>query len=527
MVVAQFGWYRYFVSVSSAFEANVAKNIPVNVELTVTKAYKDANGNMHVIAVASDDLPDLQDDRMSRRCIIDMASQCENKELPLLDNHKATFAFGYTTSAMTQKNKDTGGFELVVDFQLKDNYPQSTDLFNAVTAQKSSYQLSIGGFLDRSKPDAVEIESRDGKICRVINALRLEHIAMTRSEGAANPRTRTLSAVVKALFENPEFAADVNAGIGKTSEESEMTAQELAAKAAEDAKLKAEAEAKAKSEAEAKAKAESEAKAKAETEAAAKVKAEAEKAKEEAEKAKAEVAAEKGVLKRIVSAITGAFTDPVDAEKAKAEKEAAEKAAAEKAATEKAAAEKAAKEAAEKAKSDKDKVESEQVLSAEKAAEKLADDITKTDMAKLSEPVQSKLMAAMRKTFGGAGLLGMTEEQLAALIGNAAHKAIAPKLDELKKSFDAKIEEVKKDNAGTAKNVAEAVAKAAEQATDAVSKAGEEADKLAKANAERLAKIEKANGITPPAETKPQAPANNPFKGMFKKVSAQAGLTGK
>lgn len=168
--------------------------------LPLTKAYKDDEGRMHVVGVASDTLPDFHNDRMSDKAIAQMARQASQEDLPLLDNHRATFGFGRTfTGRSTRKGKAR---ELVIDFELDAKYPQAVDLFNEVLTGKAKKQLSIGGMLNLENPKAVRFEEdkKTGRVIRVIEDIALEHIAATRPKHAANERTGFIQAVVKGLL---------------------------------------------------------------------------------------------------------------------------------------------------------------------------------------------------------------------------------------------------------------------------------------------------------------------------------------
>lgn len=180
-------------------------------EVELQRCYKEPDGTMHVIGIASDDQEDRTNDRMSTKCVHSMAEQCTKNDLPLLDNHRATFGFGHTHAAFakqrpkknTQTGKDTGEFitELEVDFALDSRFPQSEVLFEEVLGGGTKKQLSIGGFLNTKNPRAISFEENDkGRTIRVINDLELEHIASTRPKMAAVPRTRFVEAIIKDIW---------------------------------------------------------------------------------------------------------------------------------------------------------------------------------------------------------------------------------------------------------------------------------------------------------------------------------------
>jgi len=187
-------------------------------DATLRQAYKTPDGKKHVVAVASDDQEDRTRDRMSKRAVRSMADQAAKNKLPLLDNHRATFGFGETFSAMAKKN-EKGHTEFLVDFELDDRFPESDVLFTEVAQGKCKKQVSIGGFLNLENPNAVRFEENaQGNLVRVIDDIVLEHIATTRPGMAAVPRTRFVDAVVKDVFGN-ESVEETKAFVQKVLEE--------------------------------------------------------------------------------------------------------------------------------------------------------------------------------------------------------------------------------------------------------------------------------------------------------------------
>jgi len=176
------------------------------------EAYKDAQGKMHIRGIASDDLEDLQRDRISLSALKKMVKQCK-KGLPLLPEHRASFEIGMSTDAELRKNQQTNATEMVVDYILYDDYPQARTLFKEALAQECWRQLSIGGKLNENstKPAYLE-ETADGRVVRVLNDLILDHIAVTRANMAANPRTGFLDAMFKSLDESG-FSIDEFQGV--------------------------------------------------------------------------------------------------------------------------------------------------------------------------------------------------------------------------------------------------------------------------------------------------------------------------
>ncbi len=170
--------------------------------LSLNKAYKDDEGKMHVIGVASDTSVDQQGDRMSERALRAMVRQARDNKLPLLETHRSTFAFGKTSDANLVDNGTTKQF--VVDFELFEDFPQAKSLFREVLKGEKDKQLSIGGRLNLNNPKAIRFEDTKAGTVRIIEDLELDHIATTRRNHAANENTEFLSAIIKALDDNDE-----------------------------------------------------------------------------------------------------------------------------------------------------------------------------------------------------------------------------------------------------------------------------------------------------------------------------------
>ena len=168
----------------------------INFNTTITKAFKDDEGNMHVVAIASDNKPDCENDRMSARCIDGFVKQCK-RGVDILENHRSTFAFGVTVDAWKEDQPDS--VSLAIEILLKPEYPQSADLFQSVLSGKEDKQLSIGGWLD---PDAgIEYEFNSaGQRVRVIHGIELDHVAVTRPGQACNQRAGFLQAMIKDIL---------------------------------------------------------------------------------------------------------------------------------------------------------------------------------------------------------------------------------------------------------------------------------------------------------------------------------------
>jgi len=180
-----------------------------NFDALITKATKDDKGRMHVKAIASDNLEDRHGDRMSDKAIISMVKQANANETPILPNHHDAFAIGKVAKAKTVHMKTKVQFAL--DAILDEDFVQSEKLFRSVKKGERKFQLSIGGFLNLDDDDAVEFEeNKKGRFVRVINSLTLDHIAVTRKNMAANPRTGFRNALVKSIEDSIVELGELN-----------------------------------------------------------------------------------------------------------------------------------------------------------------------------------------------------------------------------------------------------------------------------------------------------------------------------
>lgn len=169
-------------------------------DLEVAKSSRDTDGVYHLYAVASDTQIDYQKDQMTLSALKKMEKQLKTEKIPLLENHDSTFHFGYIDSAKVTK-AGTDNWELEVDLILDESFPQSKSLIKAVAAGKPKYQLSIGGKINKSNPNAVIIkyDKTTGERVKQVNDVVLEHIACTRPNWAANSRSRFLASILKSL----------------------------------------------------------------------------------------------------------------------------------------------------------------------------------------------------------------------------------------------------------------------------------------------------------------------------------------
>lgn len=161
------------------------------------KAVEGENNSFVLTAKASDNQPDLHYDRMSDDALEQMVKDAK-VGLPLLPDHKSTFEIGRTINGYLKRHEDT--LDFYIDIELLRDDPYANRLFNEVKSGKVDKQLSIGGWIEINEPEAVSWEvQEDNSVIRVINKIRLDHIALTRARKAANPRTGFIKEIFKEL----------------------------------------------------------------------------------------------------------------------------------------------------------------------------------------------------------------------------------------------------------------------------------------------------------------------------------------
>ena len=192
----------------------------------LSKAYKDDSGRMHVTAIASDSQTDLEGDAMSRPALESMVQQFK-KGVDLIDNHRSTFAFVRTIDAQLITEKGQTGdicWKVLVDIELDDSYPEARALFREVQENRCNKQLSIGGSVPHTEKGALGVSlDKSGKMIRSVNKVNLDHLACTRKDMAANPRTGFLAAVLKSLDEANAFEDIVPETVESKDEEIDNT----------------------------------------------------------------------------------------------------------------------------------------------------------------------------------------------------------------------------------------------------------------------------------------------------------------
>lgn len=180
----------------------------------VTKAYIDASGDKHVIAVASDTGIDWYNEKMDISALDDMVKYAkmtkENKPeeglVDLLETHWSTFGIGFLVNGWINRNVETGFYEFVCDIKLKMSYAMAQELYDDVSKGVCDKQLSVGGYIDGDDGydwEETEFVDDEGNTIfewiGVIKGFILDHVACTREGWAANPRTGFLNAIALSL----------------------------------------------------------------------------------------------------------------------------------------------------------------------------------------------------------------------------------------------------------------------------------------------------------------------------------------
>ena len=200
---------------------NSAKQICKHFEFgaKIVKAFVKENGKHYVIAIASDTGVDSHGERFSEKAIDGMVNCINNsnsEEVLFLSTHWDTFEIGKVTYGKKINSPDLEDLKaLEVEIELNMEYQQSKSLYKEVDSGKAQKQLSVGGYLDMDAEEPYFWESKeyiteDGNTLYdyilVLNAVNLDHIAVTRKNKAANDRTSFVEAIAKSLgIEKPSM----------------------------------------------------------------------------------------------------------------------------------------------------------------------------------------------------------------------------------------------------------------------------------------------------------------------------------
>lgn len=156
--------------------------------VTFMKAYTKG-GKRYVTVKASGLKVDRQDERMAQTAIDDMVDACKAGEVELLDNHFSSFDMGKSTDAFTN---DQG--EMMVEFMLNDTHPNNDQLYAECEAGTCKRQASVGGNVTKAH---YEYDEKKGKAVKVLERVKLDHVAVTRSGHSAYPDAEFVGAISK------------------------------------------------------------------------------------------------------------------------------------------------------------------------------------------------------------------------------------------------------------------------------------------------------------------------------------------
>jgi hypothetical protein len=196
----------------------------------VNKVWKDTSSGTekyYLKAIASDTGVDWYGERFSEDALTGMVNCIKNNSpapVILLPTHWDTFEIGKATDGTVINSPTHDSLKaLEVTFELDMEYPQAKSLYNEVESGDAQKQLSVGGYLNPDNENSYfwerkEYETDDGNVfvdyLLVLNDLILDHVAVTRKDHAANPRTGFLDAVAKSRIQKPELPL-TNKGVGE------------------------------------------------------------------------------------------------------------------------------------------------------------------------------------------------------------------------------------------------------------------------------------------------------------------------
>lgn len=167
-------------------------------------------------AVISDNEIDRGSDVVTDKALSLMVTQLQQERIPLLRNHRGTFAIGESVDAEVRTNGPRK--ELVAAFEMDPEFAETKQLLSDIKAGRSSKQLSIGGMINHDDPKAVTFRAdrATGRLTRRLNNLKLDHVAVTRKDHAMNERTRFRSVreqILRSIDQSgawPDYAPDLD-----------------------------------------------------------------------------------------------------------------------------------------------------------------------------------------------------------------------------------------------------------------------------------------------------------------------------
>lgn len=180
----------------------------------VTKAWEDpVTKKKRIAGVASDDKLDWYRERFAVEALNDMVTASKSKKalkpeeglVDIFETHRESFGFGYVVDGGLERNLENNSTEYHFEAEMKDGWVQGAELWEDIKAKRIDKQLSVGGWIPNWETDYaietdtfVDDEGNEMQIeVGVIKRFKLEHIAVTPPDGAANPRTHFTTAKSK------------------------------------------------------------------------------------------------------------------------------------------------------------------------------------------------------------------------------------------------------------------------------------------------------------------------------------------
>jgi len=178
--------------------------IPFRADVTLSLSKAEVNilpdnqRDIYLTFVVSDDSLDRQGDKMSRRVLEKIVESAKQGKIRLTRGHDDHFTPGISVDGRLVETPD-GRREVHLTFKANRFggmvYPEILEILETYKQRGSvPFQVSVGGWINAYE----RVLEKDG-IYRVITDAEVEHVGIIREGLAANPRTRLVDVLVKAI----------------------------------------------------------------------------------------------------------------------------------------------------------------------------------------------------------------------------------------------------------------------------------------------------------------------------------------